>query len=55
MLRHQKKAWIKLFNGRNLNGWNIKIHHHDYNENFGNTFRVVKHKIVVSYDQYGNV
>lgn len=49
-----KKDWIKLFNGRNLDGWNIKIHHHDYNVNFGNTFRVVKKKIQVNYDQYGS-
>ncbi|MEP7321328.1 MAG: DUF1080 domain-containing protein [Saprospiraceae bacterium] len=48
-----KKAWVNLFNGKNLDGWNIKIHHHEYNENFGNTFRVLDKKIIVSYDQYG--
>lgn len=47
------KDWISLFNGRDLQGWNVKIQHHEYNENFGNTFRVNKKKIEVSYDQYG--
>ena len=48
-----KKDWIKLFNGKDLKGWNVKIQHHEYNENYGNTFRVTKKKIEVSYDQYG--
>lgn len=48
-----KKDWKKLFNGRNLQDWIVKIHHHDYNENYGNTFSVEKKKIKVSYDQYG--
>lgn len=48
-----KKDWVKLFNGHNLDGWNVKVHHHEYNVNYGNTFRVHKKKIQVSYDQYG--
>ena len=48
-----KKDAIKLFNRKNLDGWVTKIHHHDYPVNFGNTFRVKKKNIVVSYDQYG--
>lgn len=47
------RDWVKLFNGKNLDGWNVKIHHHDYGVNFGNTFSVKKKKIVVSYDRYG--
>ncbi len=49
-----KKDWISLFNGKDLTGWNVKIHHHEYNENWGNTFRVADGKIEVSYDQYGD-
>lgn len=49
-----KKDGIRLFNGKNLSGWNVKIHHHGYNENFGQTFRVNNKKIEVSYDQYGS-
>lgn len=48
-----KKEAIQLFNGKNLDGWVAKIHHHDYPVNFGNTFRVHKKKIEVNYDQYG--
>jgi len=48
-----KKEATKLFNGRNLDGWLVKIHHHDYQVNFGNTFRVKNKKIEVSYVQYG--
>lgn len=47
------RDWLKLFNGKNLDGWNVKIHHHDYGVNFGNTFSVKGRKIVVAYDQYG--
>src|SRR5690349_1013798 len=46
--------WIKLFNGKNLKGWTVKIKDHPVNENFGNTFRVKDGSIQVSYDQYGD-
>ena len=52
----QKKTkpgkWIKLFNGKNLDGWTVKIKDHPVNDNFGNTFRVEDGAIKVSYDQY---
>lgn len=48
----RKRKWKKLFNGKNLNGWVVKIKGHEVNDNFGNTFRVQNHKLVVSYDQY---
>jgi len=52
----QKKSkpgeWIKLFNGKNLEGWTVKIKDHPVNDNFGNTFRVENGVIKVSYDQY---
>jgi len=46
--------WITLFNGKDIKDWNVKIHHHDYNVNFGNTFRVEDGIIKVRYDQYGD-
>jgi hypothetical protein len=46
--------WISLFNGKDLNDWTVKIHHHEVGENFGNTFRVEDGIIKVRYDQYGD-
>ena len=52
----QKKAdkheWIKLFNGKNLDGWDIKIAGEDLNVNYKNTFRVENGMMRVAYDQY---
>ena len=57
MVNAQKKSkaegWIQLFNGKNLDGWTVKIKDHPVNDNFGNTFRVENGIIKVSYDQYG--
>jgi hypothetical protein len=47
-----KEEWKQLFNGKNLDGWDIKIRGNDLNDNFGNTFRVEDGKMVVRYDQY---
>jgi hypothetical protein len=44
--------WISLFNGKNLDGWVVKIAGHDLNDNYGNTFRVVDGVLKVAYDQY---
>lgn len=49
-----KGNWVSLFNGKDIKDWMIKIHHHDYGVNFGNTFRVDSGMIKVSYDQYGD-
>jgi Domain of Unknown Function (DUF1080) len=46
--------WQSLFNGKDINDWLVKIHHHDFNVNFGNTFRVEDGMIKVRYDQYGD-
>ncbi len=43
-----------LFNGRDLEDWIVKIHHHDPGVNFGNTFRAEDGMIKVRYDQYGH-
>lgn len=48
------QQWTPLFNGKDLNDWIVKIHHHETGDNFGNTFRVKDSIIQVRYDQYGN-
>lgn len=49
-----QKGWTNLFNGKDLNDWNIKISKHDYNDNYANTFRVEGGLIKVNYDGYDN-
>ncbi len=44
--------WKQLFNGKDLNDWEIKIRYHELNENYANTFRVKDGQIQVRYDQY---
>ncbi len=46
--------WKTLFNGKDINDWIVKIHHHETGDNFGNTFRVVDGVIQIRYDQYGD-
>ncbi|HLT06310.1 MAG TPA: DUF1080 domain-containing protein [Cyclobacteriaceae bacterium] len=48
----KEDGWIELFNGKNLDGWIPKIHHHEVGENFANTFRVVNGVIQVNYEDY---
>ena len=45
---------MPLFNGRNLDGWTVKINKHDAGVNFGDTFRAEDGVIKVRYDQYGD-
>ena len=47
-----RKDWIQLFNGKNLDGWVMKITGYPLGENYGNTFRVENGILKVSYDQY---
>ena len=49
-----ERDWIDLFNGKNLDNWFVKIHHHEVGENYGNTFRVADGKVQIRYDQYGD-
>src|ERR1044071_2311353 len=49
-----KKEWVSLFNGKDINDWIPKINHHEAGENFGNTFRVEDGIIKVRYDKYGD-
>ena len=48
-----EQEWIKLFNGKNLDGWIAKIAKHDVGDNYANTFRVVDGIIQARYDGYG--
>ena len=48
----QQGKWIKLFNGKDLKDWTVKIKDHPVKENFGNTFRVEDGLMKVVYDQY---
>lgn len=47
-----EENWIQLFNGKDLNDWQVKIAGYPLGENFGNTFRVEDGVIKVRYDQY---
>ncbi len=47
-----KNEWQTLFNGKNLDGWTVKIHHHEVGDNYANTFRVKDGAIQVNYDEY---
>ncbi len=46
------EEWIRLFNGRDLDGWDVKITGSPLNENLNNTFRVEKGILRASYDEY---
>jgi hypothetical protein len=46
------EEWIQLFNKKDLTGWDIKIAHHDLNDNFNNTFYVKDSILEVDYSRY---
>jgi hypothetical protein len=48
----EKKDWIPLFNGKDLDGWVPKITGYEAGDNFGNTFRVENGVLKVAYDRY---
>jgi hypothetical protein len=48
----EEEEWKELFNGENLDGWDIKINGHELNDNYGETFRVEDGLMKVRYDQY---
>lgn len=48
----EREEWIPLFNGRDLNGWAVKITGHDLHDNYGSTFRMEDGVLKVAYDQY---
>jgi len=47
-----RRDWVPIFNGKNLDGWTVKLAHHEVGDNFGDTFRVENGVIKVSYDKY---
>lgn len=49
---NESGKWKQLFNGKDLEGWKVKITGHDLGDNFGNTFRVENGVLRVAYDQY---
>jgi hypothetical protein len=48
----EKKEWVQLFNGRDLEGWTPKITGYELGENVARTFRVEDGVLKVSYDGY---
>ena len=48
----ESEEWIQLFNGKDLDGWIIKMNKHQIDENFNNTFRVENGMMITRYDQY---
>ncbi|MCJ8167309.1 DUF1080 domain-containing protein [Pontibacter sp. E15-1] len=47
-----QQEWQTLFNGKDLNDWIVKIHHHEVGDNYANTFRVQDGLLEVNYDGY---
>lgn len=47
-----EEKWIELFNGENLDGWTVKLTHHELGDNFANTFRVENGHLINRYDGY---
>lgn len=50
--RAEKKDWIQLFNGKNLDGWTVKIAKHKPGVNLRDTFRAENGLLRISYDEY---
>lgn len=48
----KREDWVQLFNGKNLDGWDVKIAKHELNDNFQQTFSVKDGAITVNYDGY---
>ncbi len=50
--RTEAEHWVPLFNGKDLDGWKVKIKGYELGDNFGDTFRVENGVLKVSYDRY---
>ena len=46
--------WIQLFNGKDLDGWKVKISGHDLGDNALDLFQVKNGVMRVNYDEYEN-
>ncbi len=51
----EQEKWIQLFNGTDLEDWDIKFAKHPLNENYLNTFRVEDGMLVVNYDEWDSI
>ena len=49
---HSENEWVSLFNGKDLDGWLIKINGYELNHNAFNTFQVDEGVMKVSYKEY---
>lgn len=47
-----EEEWTNLFNGKNLDDWDIKIKGYELNDNFGETFFVEDSLMKVQYVEY---
>lgn len=47
-----RKDWVTVFNGKNLDGWTVKIAHNEVGDNYRDTFRVEDGILRASYDKY---
>jgi hypothetical protein len=47
-----RSDWQTIFNGRDLNGWVMKLAHHELGDNYADTFSVENGAIRVMYDRY---
>jgi hypothetical protein len=47
-----EENWIQLFNGNDLNDWDIKFKDHELGDNYNNTFRVEDGLLRVSYENW---
>jgi hypothetical protein len=53
-IESKKENWVKLFNGKNLDGWIVKIKGHPVGNNFNNTFIVEDGVMKVDYEKYND-
>jgi hypothetical protein len=53
--QQEQENWIQLFNGSDLEDWDIKFAKHPLNENYLNTFRVEEGMLVVNYDEWDSI
>jgi hypothetical protein len=47
-----EENWLQLFNGKDLNNWQIKFKGHELGDNYNNTFRVEDGLLRVSYENW---
>ena len=53
--QQEQEKWIQLFNGNDMEDWDIKFAKHPLNENYLNTFRVEDGMLTVNYDEWDSI